>query len=384
MKTSERYSQTKKITLLGVVVHAVLGLIKLIGGWLFHSHALIADGFHSFSDLLIDATVLFVSKYGNQDADRMHPYGHQRFETAGTLFLALILILVGIGIIWDSIDQMLQLNSEKPGWIALPIAIFSVLMNEGLFHYIRHVAKRVQSSLIMANAWHHRSDAAASLVVTLGLFGTLWGLLYLDTIAAIIVGCMIIKMGWDYGWSSVKELVDTAVEHDIHAKIEHAIQGVEGVEKIHQLRSRLMGGDVYIDVHVLVAPRISVSEGHYIAQQVHRTLKQSIPGVKDVTVHVDPEDDEVVCPSIHLLSRSQLEKNFLLKWQQDFPIQNWIIHYLDGEIFIDLVCDRSFSSLEALHRRVEQDLEQKLTNIRDHTNQPCSSKIYVTVLGEVL
>ncbi len=253
--------------------------------------------------------VVFASKYGSQDADDSHPYGHQRIETAATLMLALLLILAGIGIAWDSLDEILHGSHDKPGWIALPIALLSIVANEILFHYTRHVGTSIQSALVLANAWHHRSDAASSIVVAIGLIGTLFGFIYLDALAAIIVGFMIVKMGWSYGWNSVKELVDTAVDPKLLAQIEQTIQAVDGVEKIHQLRSRLMGGDILIDVHILVAPHISVSEGHYIAQHVHRTLVKKFMRVKDVIVHVDPEDDEITCPSFNLPSREVLQKN---------------------------------------------------------------------------
>ena len=212
MTQHDRYWQAKKVTLIGAIVNALLGFIKLIGGYLFHSHALVADGVHSFSDLFTDVMVLFASKYGSLDADDTHPYGHQRIETAATLLLSLLLILAGIGIAWDSLNELITSSVTMPGWLALPVICISILANETLFHYTRHVGNRINSQLIIANAWHHRSDAASSIVVFVGLVGSLYGFVYLDAIAAIIVGIMIAKMGWNYGWNSVKELVDTAVE----------------------------------------------------------------------------------------------------------------------------------------------------------------------------
>jgi len=349
MDQSNRYWQAKRVTIIGAVVNALLGLVKLVSGLVFHSHALAADGIHSFSDLITDIMVLFASKYGSQDADDSHPYGHQRIETAATLLLALFLIMAGSGIGWDAIDEIIHASHDKPDWIALPIAIVSIIANEILFHYTHHVGKKIQSSLIIANAWHHRSDAASSIVVAVGLIGSLLGFVSLDAIAAVIVSAMIIKMGLEYGWNSVKELVDTAVEPEMLAKIEGVIQQVDGVKKIHQLRSRLMGGDVLIDVHILVSPQISVSEGHYIAQHVHRKLLKNIKCINDVTVHVDPEDDENDCPSYNLPDRSKLEQELLSNWQLQYPfIQFWTLHYLDGEIRIDLICKTDNQSFDAL------------------------------------
>lgn len=356
MEQIERYNQAKVVTLIGALVNALLGLSKLVGGYFYHSHALIADGVHSFSDLITDSMVLFASKYGSQNADSSHPYGHRRIETAAIFLLALLLILAGSGIAWDGLYKLAQTNHGKPGWLALPIAIVSILANEGLYHYTRYVGQRIQSTLLIANAWHHRSDAASSIIVAMGLIGSYFGFTSLDAIAAILIGLMIIKMGIHYGWNSVKELVDTAVEPAVLTQITLIIQSVTGVEKIHQLRSRLMGGDVYIDVHILVSPYISVSEGHYIAQRVHDTLLMKLPKIKDVTVHVDPEDDQLICPSCHLPSRSEIENSLLLGWQSACPsLQNWVLHYLEGKIYLDLFCS-SNDHKQALVQRIKQDL----------------------------
>ena len=367
MHQKERYKQAKKVTLIGALVNALLGVIKLIGGIFFHSHALVADGVHSFSDLITDVMVLFASKYGSHDADDTHPYGHQRIETAATLFLSLVLILAGAGIAWDSLNEIIHKSHDMPGWLALPIAVLSILANEGLFHYTQLIGKRIQSDLIIANAWHHRSDAASSIVVLIGLIGSLAGIVSLDAIAAVVVGLMVIHMGWSYGWNSVKELVDTAVGSELINTIEHIISQVNGVQKIHQLRSRMMGRDIFIDVHIQVSPHLSVSEGHYIAQHVHQALMNKVEQIKDVTVHVDPEDDEVCSPSIHLPNRSAIEQSFINIWREEYPeIQSWVLHYLDGTLMIDLLCDANFSRWKALSKKIDTDLkeQQQMTNVR--------------------
>ncbi len=367
MRHLKRYSEAKKVTLIGALINTLLGVIKLIGGAAFHSHALIADGAHSFADLFTDIMVLFASKYGSQDADASHPYGHQRIETAATFILALLLILAGVGIAWDSIDEIINKKETTPGFLALPIAVISILANEALFHYTRRVGNRIHSNLIIANAWHHRSDAAASGVVLIGLIGSLMGWVWFDGLAAIIVGCMIIQMGLSYGWNSVKELVDTSVDVQVLTEIERIIKSIYGVRKIHQLRTRMMGGDIYIDVHIMVSPIISVSEGHFIAQHVHLALVDQIERVKDVTVHVDPEDDETCEPSFHLPNRQVLELECLEKWRTDFPgIQHWVLHYLDGNLSIDLIYDQILDKVPELQQRIGKDLakQSNITTIR--------------------
>lgn len=355
MKESERYHLSKRVTLIGAFVNVLLGLFKLIGGIYFSSHALIADGFHSFSDLFTDAMVVFASKYGSQAADENHPYGHQRIETAATFFLAVLLILTGAAIAWHSTSEIITPAVSKPEHWALYIAIASIFANEFLYHYTHRMGKHLSSSLLMANAWHHRSDALSSLVVLIGLVGSLLGYIYCDAIAAILVGLMIIHMGISYGWNSIKELVDTAVNLQERQSIEKIIRDVNGVKKVHQLRSRMMGSDILIDVHIQVDPYISVSEGHFIAQHVHQALVKQYPHVRDVTVHVDPEDDEIHAPSYHLPSRKMLEHVLT-----EFPsIESWLIHYLEGQVHLDLfIIEEEFFTDE-----VKQNLSKRLRDI---------------------
>ena len=365
MHQHERYGQAKKVTLIGAVINALLGVIKLIGGIAFHSHALLADGVHSFADLITDMMVLVASKYGSQDADAAHPYGHKRIETAATFILALLLILAGAGIAWDSIDEIIFKQHTVPGSFALPIAALSILANEILFHYTRLIGKRIHSELIIANAWHHRSDAGASAVVVVGLIGSLVGWPGCDALAAIVVGCMIIQMGLSYSWNSIKELVDTAVDVQLLGEIETIIRSIHGVQKIHQLRTRMMGGDIFIDVHIQVSPYISVSEGHFVAQHVHLALVEQFVRVKDVTVHVDPEDDETCEPSFNLPNRQVIELEFLEQWRTEFPgIQHWVLHYLGGHLSIDLICDAEFDPTDAFQQRIKADLASQ-THITD-------------------
>lgn len=357
MRHNERYKQAKKTTLIGAFVNVLLGFIKLIGGVFFHSHALVADGIHSFSDLIADAMVLVASKYGSQDADDLHPYGHQRIETIATFFLAMVLMLAGVGIAWESLRDIINKTESIPDLMALPIAILSIIANEGLFRYTRLVGIRIQSDLITANAWHHRSDAASSLIVSIGVIGSFAGYKYLDPLAACVVGFMIIKMGLKYAWDSTRELIDTGVSPKKVAHIKKVINQVDGVLKIHQLRNRMMGQNVLVDVHILVSPLISVSEGHFIAQRVHGDLMKQISQIKDVTVHVDPEDDELISPSEQSPNRTTIENTLLNAWKCDFPgIQSWVLHYLDGTITIDLIINDEFNQYDVLQQRMQSDL----------------------------
>lgn len=352
-----RYKKAKKITIIGAIVNILLGTIKVIGGILFKSHGLLADGVHSFSDLISDALVLIASKYGSQDADDLHPYGHQRIETAATMLLSILLVFAGIGIAWDSLTLILQNKSQTPELLSLPIALISIVLNEVLYHITNKIGKSINSTLLIANAWHHRSDAAASIIVLLGIVGSIYGLQFLDALAAVIVAGMIVKMGIDYGLNSIKELVDTGVSKDKILEIEKAIMSIDGVRKIHQFRNRMMGKDMFIDVHILVDPFISVSEGHNIAQKVHVKLIKSFNEIQDVTIHVDPEDDEIASPSVNLPSRRTLEKSLLNDLKLKFPdIENWIIHYLDGGITIDLIVNKDLKDINLLLELIKKDM----------------------------
>lgn len=355
MKASNRYWQAKKITLIGGLVNTLLGISKIIGGLLFHSHALVADGIHSFADLISDGMVLIASKYGSLEADDSHPYGHQRIETAATLFLSMLLIAAGLGIAWDAISELMRGQHTKPMAIAIAVAFSSIISNELLFFATRKVGMTIQSDLIIANAWHHRADSGASFVVVVGIIGSLMGFIYSDALAAIIVSLLVIKMGVEYAWQSIHELVDSGVDIDTLKQINQCISAVDGVIKVHQLRTRKMGSDVYVDVHILVTPLSSVSEGHYIARHVHQSLLSAYSQIRDVTVHVDPEDDESSSPSAHLPNRQQLNQDLFTPWQQAYPcLKRITLHYLDGELNIELYCEGAHESLK---KRVLADLK---------------------------
>ena len=204
----ERYRVTHRVTIVGAVVNLLLAVSKVFFGLIGHSHALIVDGIHSLSDLLTDAMVVFAAKKGNQQPDEDHPYGHARIEIAFAAILGGILIAVGIGIVIDALDRLTSGEVVIPDGMTLWVAFFSIAANEGLFHYTNINAKRINSSILKANAWHHRSDAISSIVVLIGIAGSMMGVPYLDSAAAVIVSMMIVKIGWEISKESVEQLVD--------------------------------------------------------------------------------------------------------------------------------------------------------------------------------
>lgn len=337
----QRYQQVKQATLVGALANIILAVVKVVFGWLGHSQALIADGIHSFSDLLTDALVILAAKYGSQAADAEHPYGHARIETFASLMLAMFLILVGFGLGWQNIHHLLTSHDvSHPDIYVIWFALFSVLVNEGIYRYTLRVGKKIKSDLLIANALHSRSDAASSLVVLIGVIGSIAGYVYLDAIAAMIVAAMIVKMGWKIGWDNVKELIDTGLSPEHIAQIHQVIMQVPGVQSVHELRTRRMAGRGLLDVHIIVDPRLSVSEGHHIAETVMWNLQQQVSVLEDVVVHIDSEDDENYSSTAKLPMRIALLPQLQKAWQ-GLPgatdVRDIRLHYLAGYIQLEVV-----------------------------------------------
>lgn len=340
MDELNHYPAARRATLIGALINLLLSGIKVVVGVVGHSQALIADGIHSLSDLISDLLVLYGAKHGGMAADEAHPYGHGRIETLVTVGVGLLLIAVAVGIALDAVERLFNpqlLTQPEP--IVLFAALLSILSKEGLYHYTLRIANRIRSKLLQANAWHHRSDALSSIVVLVGVAGTMAGLTYLDAIAAVIVSVMVAKAGIELGWEAIQELIDTGLEQEKLEVIRSEILQVEGVKALHRLRTRRMGANVLVDVHILVDPRLSVSEGHHIADHVELTLYKQIPDVSDVTVHIDPENDEQNKPCTSLPMRNELIQRLTNCWV-DIPesvyIEDYTLHYLNGELDLEV------------------------------------------------
>ncbi len=285
---AERAAAASRSTWVSVAVNLVLTVTQITVGILSKSQALVADGIHSLSDLVSDFVVLLASHHSQKDADEAHPYGHQRFETAASLVLGVILLAVGVGMLWSAF-----LKLEAPGNVpqvhiaALWAAGAALAAKELLFRYMLRVAKRVKSSLLVANAWHARSDAASSLVVAIGIIGNLAGYPILDPIAALIVGFMVARMGWGFGWDALHDLVDRSVDEQEVEAIRRTLAETPGVSGVHDVRTRKMGDMIVVDAHLEVDASISVEQGHDIAVQArHRVMQRH--RVLNLMTHVDP------------------------------------------------------------------------------------------------
>jgi len=285
---SERAAAASRSTWVSVGVNLVLTAAQITAGVLTRSQGLIADGIHSLSDLVADFVVLFASHHAQKDADEDHPYGHQRFETAASLVLGVLLLTVGVGMLWSAFIKLESPASvPKVHVAALWVAGGALIAKELLFRYMLAVAKRVKSSMLVANAWHARSDAASSLVVGLGIIGNLAGYPILDPIAALIVGFMVAKMGWGFSWDAMHDLMDRAVDEEEVAAIRRTLIETPGVSDVHDVRTRKMGDMIVVDAHIEVDADITVEAGHDIAVQARQRVLQR-HRVLNLMTHVDP------------------------------------------------------------------------------------------------
>ncbi|MDD5393122.1 MAG: cation diffusion facilitator family transporter [Thiothrix sp.] len=336
-----RQAVTRRVALVGMSVNIFLTIAQIIGGILTHSQALVADAMHTLSDLIGDIVVLFASHHAAKDADDKHPYGHGRIETLATVILGLLLGGVAVVIFmraWERLAGDAPIITPEPA--AMAIAALAIIGKEGLYHYTVHVAKRISSPMLKASAWHHRSDAISSVLVLLAIGGAQLGFPWLDAVAAIMVAVMIFYMAFQLIAESTSELVDTGLDPQEVQDIRDFICAMNGVESLHLLRTRRMGGRVLADVHLQVDGRISVSEGHHIGETVMYRLRRHFPNISDVVIHIDPEDDEIAHPSKNLPSRVDL-----LATLQAIPataalwplVKDMTLHYINGKIQLEII-----------------------------------------------
>lgn len=336
---NDRYQIIKKTTYLSAITNIVLSVIKIIFGWLGHSQALIADGIHSFTDLLTDVFVLIAAKAGNQDADEDHPYGHGRIETAATILIGMILGIIGFALGAEAVKRLIDgASNQTPTIPVIIVAVIAIIINYFLYRYLVKVSKNINSPLVLGNANHHKSDIYVSIVVLISVIASRLGWPILDDIATIIIALMIVKMGAVMIYDCIRELIDTAVEPAVLKQITKCVKSTEGVVSIHECRTRTIAGKILLDIHVIVDDSLTVSEGHYIGDRVACRLKQEVEHVTDVIVHIDAEDDEHIATGL-LPSRKELMPQLEAAcpnnqlWQS---VQTIRLHYLDNKISAEL------------------------------------------------
>lgn len=290
LKTKKR--EGLKITLVGAIVNTCLIVLKFLAGVFGHSQALIADAIHSISDLFTDAVVLFGLRLGRKDPDENHPFGHARLETLASSLVGIALIATAVYLGTKAVLNIYHHVSYRPTGIALLGAGVSIALKETLYHYTVHTGRKIKSQLIIANAWHHRSDSLSSVAVFLGVGGSIinpsWYIL--DSFATLLVSFFIIKVGLGILGKSLSEFTDTAPSHEVVEKMKNCALSIEGVKGIHDLRVRTSGGLYQMETHIVVDGRLSVIQGHRIAKDVERCLFDEVEDIDRVIVHVDPDD----------------------------------------------------------------------------------------------
>ncbi len=291
-KSCQKHKGILKVTLIGAFFNILLVGLKIVVGFFIHSQSLIADGIHSLSDLVTDVAVIVGERYWRAPADKDHPYGHGRIETLVTVFIGIVLGIVGFYLGIQSINSLMQEKKEiiysTPMII---VALFSVISKEWLYRYSVRIGNKVHSTAVIANAWHHRSDSLSSIPVIIAGIGISINPAYslLDPIGALVVSSFIIYTAYQLTFPMLNSLIDHGVSPEEIEKLDKIALSIEGVKSVHAVRSRSIGGGIAIDLHVRVEPSMSVYDGHIIAGKVKRALLKDGDNVVDVLVHIEPE-----------------------------------------------------------------------------------------------
>ena len=281
--------QIKSITYLGMVVNIILAVIKIVVGYLAGSMALVADGIHSISDMTTDIAVLLGVHFGSKQPDEEHQYGHGRTETFAAAFIGAALIVVGAVMIYRAAIDMAAGKYSTPRFAVLFVALISVVVKELLYRMTKRIAIKSNSSALYANAWHHRSDALSSIAVVAGFISLKFGFKYGDQMAAVGVGLMIILVAIRIIRDCLSELTERAVDSDTIEHIKNIINDNSSIHQWHKLRTRTVGREVFLDLHILVDPDLSVADAHQIAENLEETLDEQINRPVNITVHIEPD-----------------------------------------------------------------------------------------------
>lgn len=280
-----------KVSAVSLVGNFLLSLIKLFTGLVFHSAALVSDSVHSASDVLSTFVVIIGVKISSKEADDDHPYGHERFECVTAMLLAGVLALVGLGIGYEGITTIIDgsyHSATTPGILALAVAMVSIVSKEAMYHYTIHYARKINSTALTADAWHHRSDAFSSIGALIGVAGARLGFPICDPIASVVICVFILKAAWDIFKDATNKMVDHACTQEVQTRLRDCAASVKGVECIKDLKTREFGAKIYVELVICVDGKLTLTDAHHIAHQVHDKLESKFPDVKHCMVHVDP------------------------------------------------------------------------------------------------
>lgn len=289
------------VSLNSIIANLVLSLAKLAAGFMAQSAAMISDGIHSASDVFSTFVVMAGVKMSNKDSDDEHQYGHERMECVAAIILAVMLTLVALGIGYSGYEKVFVAEASElvvPGQLALWAAVLSIVVKEGMFWYTRAAARKINSGALMADAWHHRSDALSSIGSFVGILGARMGYPVLDPIASIIICLMILQAAYEVFKDAMQKMVDHSCDEETTEKLELLIERVPGVEHLDLLATRMFGSRIYVDVEISVKDNLSLLEAHKIAEMVHTAIEANFPLVKHCMVHVNPVSEKIhdSCP----------------------------------------------------------------------------------------
>jgi cation diffusion facilitator family transporter len=288
-KQENANKRIRSITNVGMGVNIALSALKLVVGLVGNSMALVADGIHSISDMATDLTVLIGIHFGSKEADSEHPYGHGRIETFASIVIALVLVVVGLGMVYKAGAYITESHETHPGAAVILVAVISIVAKELLYHVTKRVAVATNSPALYANAWHHRSDALSSVAVVIGVISMMLGFKYGDHIAAMAVGLMITLVGVRVILDCLNELTESAVDEATIENIKRVVNSNTQIHQWHKLRSRMVGREVFLDLHILVAPDLNIAAAHEIAETLENTLHEQIARPVNIIVHVEPD-----------------------------------------------------------------------------------------------
>ena len=286
--------EAMKVSTVSIVVNVLLSLFKLLAGVIAHSGAMISDAIHSASDVFSTIIVMVGIHLAGRKSDKEHPYGHERMECVAAIVLATVLAVTGLGIGWSAIQSIAKESTGVvvvPGVLALVAAVVSILTKEGMYWYTRFHAKKIDSSALMADAWHHRSDAMSSVGAFIGILGARLGFPILDPIASVAICVLIVKASVDIFRDAIDKMVDHSCDEATEESMREVIMGVKGVKGIDLLQTRLFGSKMYVDIEISADGEIPLNEAHDVAENVHHTIEKNFKDVKHCMVHVNPVNE---------------------------------------------------------------------------------------------
>lgn len=291
MTNADNYEKTAmKVSIVSVIWNLLLSAGKLFAGIFANSGAMISDAVHSASDVFSTIIVMIGVKISGKDSDNDHPYGHERLECVAAIILATVLAATGIGIGYGAVVKIMagDYNVEMPGILALVVAVVSILVKELMFWYTRYYAKQIDSSALMADAWHHRSDSLSSIGALIGIIGARLGFGIMEPLASVVICIFIEKAAYDIFMDAVNKMVDKSCDDETMEKIKACAMNIPGVENIDLLRTRVFGNKIYVDMEIAADGNKTLDETHAVAERVHDAIEQEFPKVKHIMVHVNP------------------------------------------------------------------------------------------------